>query len=845
MTRPEAPTGADTASAVIDARGVVARWSDGARALLGYGAAEIVRRPARVLLADGDGGGGGAGAPPARLGEALRALDETYRWSGTATLRHRDGSARSVPLLAHRRTARDGAAEWFVVSRPDPSVLGAGLDGLDGLDEELLEQSFVQSPCTEAIYDTRLRVRRLSDSMQALLGLSEDEVRGLRPTETAPGAVAEETERHMRRVLETGKPEQLELSARVPGHPVHSADPGHSSHTGPPTLARPLFLSLSIAPMRDAAGRILGVIVAAHDRTRQYHTRQRLLLVNEASSRIGTTLDIGRTAQELADVAVPVLADFVTVDLLPTVSDGGEPPPGPLTGDVTLRRVGAASVLEGCPELVVPLGDSGVYPASSPAAEALRDRRPVMEAVTDPGMARWEKQAPGRAAKMRAFGFHSTMAVALSARGTTLGVATFSRHQRPEPFEQDDLLLAEELTARAAVCIDNARRYTREREIALALQRSLLPTALPAHAAVEVAFRYLPTDTGAGVGGDWFDVIPLSGSRVALVVGDVVGHGVQASATMGRLRTAVRTLADVDLPPDELLTHLDDLVTHLSAEAEAAAELRPAAERETSGDVGATCLYAVYDPVSRRCSVARAGHPEPAVVTPDGTVTFLDVPAGAPLGLGGLPFESAEVRLAEGSLLALYTNGLIGSRERAPDESLTVLREALARPAAPLEEICDTVLTSLLPDRPADDVALLLARTRALGADQVVTWELSCDPAIVAEARRKVSAQLAVWGLEEAVFTTELVVSELVTNAIRYGVAPIQLRLIHDGSLICEVSDGSNTAPHLRRARVSDEGGRGLMLVAQLTQSWGTRQGEGGKTIWAEQTLPVDPADLF
>ncbi|MEW1722981.1 SpoIIE family protein phosphatase [Streptomyces sp. NPDC093109] len=832
MTRPQAPTGADTASAVIDARGVVARWSDGARALLGYGPAEIVRRPARTLLAgdgsgDGSGGDTGDGSARARVDEALRALDTSSRWSGTATLRHRDGSARDVPLLAHRRTARDGAAEWFVVSRPDRSALGPGADGLD---EELLEQSFVQSPCTEGIYDTLLRVRRLSDSMQGLLGLSEDEVRGLRPTEIVPGRVAEDTERQMRRVLETGRPEQLELSARVPGIPDHT---------------RRLFLSLSIAPLRDAAGGIRGVIVAAHDRTRQYLTRQRLLLVNEASSRIGTTLDIGRTAQELADVAVPVLADFVTVDLLPTVSDGGEPLPGPLTGDVTLRRVGAASVLEGCPELVVPLGESGVYPASSPAAEALRTRRPILETVTDPGMARWEKQAPGRAAKMRAFGFHSTMAVALSARGTTLGVATFSRHQRPEPFEQDDLLLAEELTARAAVCVDNARRYTRERGIALALQRSLLPTALPEHAAVEVAFRYLPTDTGAGVGGDWFDVIPLSGSRVALVVGDVVGHGVQASATMGRLRTAVRTLADVDLPPDELLTHLDDLVTHLSAEAEAASEQRQDAERETSGDVGATCLYAVYDPVSRRCSVARAGHPEPAVVSPDGTVTFLDVPAGPPLGLGGLPFEAAEVRLAEGSLLALYTNGLIASRERAPDESLSALRDALARPAAPLEEICDTVLASLLPGRPADDVALLLARTRALGADQVVTWELACDPAIVAEARRNVSAQLAAWGLEEAVFTTELVVSELVTNAIRYGVAPIQLRLIHDGSLICEVSDGSNTAPHLRRARVSDEGGRGLMLVAQLTQSWGTRQGEGGKTIWAEQTLPVEAADLL
>ncbi|MEV7423831.1 SpoIIE family protein phosphatase [Streptomyces sp. NPDC091212] len=831
MTGPEASTDteavtdgdttasvADAATATVDARGIVSGWSAGARALLGYRRSEIVGRPAARLLA--------VSAPlPDHVAQALRTLDERGRWKGTVTLRHRDGTPLDVPLLAHPRTARDGAREWLLVSRPEGSALDPAHDELDA---ELLEQSFAQSPCAEGIYDTELRLRHASEGVERVMGVAEKDIRGLRLSEFAPGPVADDIERHMRLAVETGEAQQLELPTRMEGH------------------ARELVWSLSIAPMRAADGRVRGVIVAAHDRTRQYVARQRLLLVNEASTRIGTTLDVGRTAQELADVSVPLLADFVTVDLLPAVTDGGEPPPGPLSGEVTLRRVACGSVLEGCPELVIPLGETAVYPRSTPPAKSLSSGKALLERVTEPGTMSWASQDPDRAATIRAFGFHSTMAVPLRARGTTLGVATFSRHRRPDPFEQDDLLLAEEITARAAVCVDNARRYTREREIALALQRSLLPAALPEHVAVEAAFRYLPTDTGAGVGGDWFDVIPLSGSRVALVVGDVVGHGVRASATMGRLRTAVRTLADVDLPPDELLTHLDDLVTHLSAEAAggrgAGAEGESGGEidGEISGDVGATCLYAVYDPVSRRCSVARAGHPEPAVVSPDGGVEFLDVPAGPPLGLGGLPFESVEVELAEGSLLALYTNGLIESRERAPDETLAALRTALARPAAPLEDICDTVLGSLLPAHPADDVALLLARTRALGTSQVVTWELACDPAIVAEARRNVSEQLALWGLEEAVFTTELVVSELVTNAIRYAEAPIQLRLIHDGSLICEVSDGSNTAPHLRRARVSDEGGRGLLLVAQLTQSWGTRQGAAGKTIWAEQTLPVE-----
>jgi serine phosphatase RsbU (regulator of sigma subunit)/anti-sigma regulatory factor (Ser/Thr protein kinase) len=425
------------------------------------------------------------------------------------------------------------------------------------------------------------------------------------------------------------------------------------------------------------------------------------------------------------------------------------------------------------------------------------------------------------------------LSVPIRARGVTLGVATFLRGPRPEPFEPDDVLLAEEFTARAALSLDNARRYTRERTTALALQRSLLPQRLPEQSAVEVASRYLPASTHVGVGGDWFDVIPLSGARVALVVGDVVGHGIHASATMGRLRTAVRTLADVDLPPDELLTRLDDLVSRLSADADA----------DDGDDAGATCLYAVYDPVSRTCCLARAGHPVPALVTPDGAVSFLDLPAGPPLGLGGLPFESTEIELPAGSVLALYTDGLIESRYHDIDLGFERLRAALSNGALSdqepsLEATCDNVLAAVLPGRPADDVALLVARTRALDSDQIATWDLPADPAIVADARKKVAVRLAGWGLDDAVFVTELVVSELVTNAIRHAESPIQLRLIRNQTLICEVSDGSSTAPHLRRACALDESGRGLLLVSQLTQRWGTRQTPHGKTIWAEQALP-------
>jgi serine phosphatase RsbU (regulator of sigma subunit) len=446
--------------------------------------------------------------------------------------------------------------------------------------------------------------------------------------------------------------------------------------------------------------------------------------------------------------------------------------------------------------------------------------------------AHWPPGNPVIDESLAADGLTGRITVPLRARGALLGVVAFSRLDRPEAFTADDLILAEELTAKAAVAIDNARRYSRERTTALTLQRSLLPQGLPNQEAVEVATRYLPAGTGAEVGGDWFDVIPLSGARVALVVGDVVGHGLHASASMGRLRTAVRTLADVDLPPDELLTHLDDLALHLASDLQSTGGFQP------TGETGATCLYTVYDPVSRRLTLASAGHPLPLVISPDGTRTPVPAHPGPPLGIGGLPFEATELELPEGSLLTLYTDGLLESRERDVDTGIVELQRVLNHSATSLEALCDTVINAMLPDHRTDDAALLLARTHALDPHHVADWDVEPDPAQVPRARKFAVDQVDAWGLEEASFVTELVVSELVTNAIRYGEPPIKLRLIRDASLICEVSDASNTAPHLRRARAFDEGGRGLLLVAQLTQGWGTRHTTNGKTIWCAQDLP-------
>ncbi|MFC1415678.1 SpoIIE family protein phosphatase [Streptacidiphilus sp. N8-3] len=364
--------------------------------------------------------------------------------------------------------------------------------------------------------------------------------------------------------------------------------------------------------------------------------------------------------------------------------------------------------------------------------------------------------------------------------------------------------------------------------LAVTLQHSLLPRGLPEQSALEVAYRYLPAQ--AGVGGDWFDVIPLSGARVALVVGDVVGHGLKAAATMGRLRTAVHNFSSLDLPAGELLAHLDDLVGRIDQEQE-----------DSPGGgalIGATCLYAIYDPVSRRCEVARAGHLPPALAHPDGTVEFPETPAGPPLGLGGLPFESVELLIPEGSRLVLYTDGLVEDRARDIDLGLGLLRDTLAEQQRDPEETCQAVIKALLPSNPVDDVALLVARTRALAAEDVALWEVPADPAAVSGIRAEVARQLARWELDELEFTTELIISELTTNAIRYATGPITLRLLRDRSLICEVSDTSNTSPHLRYAAGTDEGGRGLFLVAHIAERWGTRYTATGKTIWAQQRLP-------
>ncbi|MDH6629621.1 PAS domain S-box-containing protein [Streptomyces sp. LBL] len=433
----------------------------------------------------------------------------------------------------------------------------------------------------------------------------------------------------------------------------------------------------------------------------------------------------------------------------------------------------------------------------------------------------------------------------LTASGHTFGVCVVA-FDRPRRLTEEERALLTTISALVAQSLERARLYDAEHTRSRELQRSLLPQGLPDLLACTAAARYLPAGQGADVGGDWYDIIPLSGGQVALVVGDVMGHGLPEAATMGRLRTAVHTLADLELPPDEIMGHLNDIVRGMG---------------EASY---VTCLYAVYDSTTRICSLVRAGHPPPALVRPDGTVHFPEPEADPPLGAAEPPFETVELEVPEGSLLVLYTDGLVESAKRDIDDGMAELARMLSTAhaggavdtVADLEHLCDTLTAGLLPadQQAADDAAFLVARLHSLPSDRMASWPLPEDPRAAGQARRHVREQLAAWNLDDLAATTELLASELVGNVVRHARGPVRMRLLYGAELICEVFDGSQTMPRIRRATETDEGGRGLQLITALSGRWGARYTPTGKCIWTEQPLPgpdggeeppVDMAGLF
>lgn len=463
-------------------------------------------------------------------------------------------------------------------------------------------------------------------------------------------------------------------------------------------------------------------------------------------------------------------------------------------------------------------GASYTMAPCEPVWDAVLTKEPVLISSTQEFLARYPQAAEHlREPNQQAWAF-----VPLAASGHTFGVCVLAFDQ-PRVFSEDECALLTGVTALVAHALERARLYDAEHTRSRELQRSLLPQELPDLSACTIAARYIPGEQDMDVGGDWYDVIPLSAARVALVIGDVMGHGLSEATTMGRLRTAVHTLAALELPPEEIMGHLNDIVSGLGE------------------DSYATCLYALYDSTDRSCTIVCAGHPPPAVVHPDGSVHFLDVPRNPPLGAAEPPFETMELDLPAESLLVLYTDGLVESAERDIDQGMLRLTQLLhTAQSEDLHRLCSALTADLLPaGHPSgDDAVLLVASVHALPADHMASWLLPEDPQAAGRARELIRDQLSAWGLDDLTMTTELLASELVGNVIRHAQGPLHLRLLRDEELLCEVSDGSLTMPRIRRALETDEGGRGLQLVAALSQRWGVRYTATGKWIWTAQPLP-------
>ncbi|MEU7550782.1 SpoIIE family protein phosphatase [Streptomyces sp. NPDC044571] len=649
-----------------DADGRIVEWSLAAQDLLGHRPEDILGRPGTAVL-----------VPEANrelADDLTRRVQSGETVVGTLPVRHRDGHRVTMEMWIVPAVDPQGRTGAMLIAVETSEVLRMR-DSLAAL-----QSLFTQSPIGLATLGPDLRFLRVNDALARMNGVSAAAHLGKRLTEVVPGVNAVALEATMQQVLDRGTAVvDVRRTGRTPADPLHDRT-----------------WSCSYAPLLDGSGRRLGLIASLIDITEGQHAqseaeraRARFAVLAEAGTRIGTTLDLTRTAEEIIDVLVPQLADSADVQLLEAVL---EPDDAASSHQGVLRRMAVRFPDPTAPTSRLAPGQTLRIPSGTVYERVIAEGRPMNLYVSDIPALITDPRAEPLRAYLATLG--SARLIPLVARGTVLGAVTVTRLRAREPFDAPDCVLLDEVVARGALNIDNARMYTNQRRAALTLQRSLSNSALPEVTGLELTGRYLPA-SDHDVGGDWFDVIQLPGGRTGLVIGDVMGHGIHAAAVMGQLRTAVRTLARHDVPPTQLLRSLDAAVADLGE------------------DEMATCVYAVHDPATGGCVVARAGHPPPAVVTAAGEVSFLDGPPGTPLGTGGRDFRTEEVALPPGSLLVLYTDGLIEARDRDLDQGLALLAVALQEPGQQLDLLCDGILSRLLRGAPQDDVAVLLARTAA------------------------------------------------------------------------------------------------------------------------------------
>ncbi|MEV0979446.1 SpoIIE family protein phosphatase [Streptomyces sp. NPDC049915] len=661
----------NVASVVLDAQGRVVLWSPQAEELFGYSAQEALGRYAAHIMVH---------EQHVDLVVKLFAdvMQTGQSWAGAFPVRRKDGTARLVEFRNMR----------LLDDRGDVYALGLCADRSTvrrlERDVALSTRMVTQSPIGLAVLDIDLRFVSVNPALERINGLPADEHLGRRLREVLPDLDADAMESAARRVLATGQPV---VDQAIVGRTPADLDEEHA-------------WTISLYRLEDTVGNVLGVAASVVDITDQYQAsveaeaaRRRLAVIADASARIGTTLELDRTAHELADVAVPELADIAAVDLLEAVVEGRRSSLGPAEAAVIRALAVQARDAPEALRAADPPGQIARYGPDRLVTECVRTGRPVMMAHVRPENLPRIARSAEAAELLEAAGVHSYLAVPLIARGEVLGALDLKRTNNPLPFSRDDLLLARELAARAAVQIDNARWYQNARNTALTLQRSLLPSHPRLTGGLEVASRYQPAGATSEVGGDWFDVIPLEDGKTALVVGDVMGSGISAAATMGRLRTATNTLASLDLDPALLLEHLDKITSGLD-------------------EAIATCVYAVHDPRFGQCRIANAGHLPPVRVRAGRPPELLDLPTGAPLGVGGVAFSTTTVEVCPGDQLVFYTDGLVETRRHSLDERLDMLLTLLDDPERPLEEVCDLLLRTLHQPDNHDDVALLIARVR-------------------------------------------------------------------------------------------------------------------------------------
>ncbi|MGW7463384.1 ATP-binding SpoIIE family protein phosphatase [Streptomyces xantholiticus] len=775
---------------VVDDDGLVSHWSTGACRLFGPGRAEAVGRPAVELLpvsgalADEEGydpydGYSGLGhgldaclggltayptAGRARLSEPGDDRLDVLWWAYPMV-----GPGRERLLVLAADARRFGADDESVERIAPGFALHTEFPGADelarGLPEILPSMSVQES--------TRI-VAQVLDLGYPVLEFSHHD----RVPVTPDWGVPRRAERRAR--------QQAARQAAAAGHPVDAAD---------------LEQDLEYAAVRE-----------------------RLEFLNEVSGRIGSSLDLARTIREVSAAVVPRFSDVACTYLREEVVAGEGFCDGAPDATTMWHRVAFEHVDEpGRWDDVVPVGESMPFPAHTPFFQCMITGEPVLvPRITEEMGTAMAEQFDKRDMRPLING-RSMLIAPLKARNVVLGCMILLRHPERPVFNDMDQVTGAELAARAGLVIDNARMYTYQENVAETLQDSMLPQVTPRMAGCDTATRYLPGTMLGRVGGDWFDSVKLPGSRTALVVGDVMGHGLGSAAMMGQLRTAVQTMAALDLPPAQLLRSLDDLAQRLGEH------------------YLATCLYAVYDPIAGELHLANAGHVPPVLVrAADGRSNLLELPTGAPIGVGGVPFESVRLPVSPGDRLVMCTDGLVEMRGEDIGVGLATLCESAAHPAASMDDACDTIIRALgARGGRKDDVALLMARLVGIDPGSVASWELSLEPREAARARRLVRGQLAAWGLEALTETAELLAGEVVANAVRHsGGRRAELRLVRAESLLCEVADDDHTLPTLQDARPDAEQGRGLRVVSSLSTEWGTSRTAGGKTVWFELALP-------